>query len=271
MEEELFMELGGKSSRITKKAISFLYEIEFDDDIKEPHNYREDMEVFRNASENDLIRIHVNTSGGLLESVISYITNMQATEGSTIAVLESVAHSGGSMVFLQADEHMVSPHAAMLIHESTFGCYDSSAKLHSYVDFTKKHTYQVYHDYYKDFLTVEEIDGVLDGKDMWLNADEIIERLHKRAEIRNKSEEDEIVDVSDYPEVDMAEYVECRVKHLCDTYKKSSLLKVASLYHIQCKSKDTKAVIANKLVYEKNTKGKYDIVLQSLDIIENNY
>ena len=44
--------------------------------------------------------------------------------------------------------------------------------------------------YYKNFLTEEELDLMLQGKEFWMDAEEIIERLNKR-ELLFKAEEEE--------------------------------------------------------------------------------
>lgn len=224
-----------RNKRITKRPIAWLYDIEFDDDIMEPKYYREDMDVFRNASANDTIRVRINSAGGYLHTAIQYVTNMTATEAETIAVLEGEAHSGASMVFLAADQHMVSPHAAMLIHEPRGGMYDSSAKLHAQADFNRPYIKALYHDYYKHFLSEKEIDDVLDGKDIWLNAESIVERLKYRNQQRELEEEqwqevEEIESNEGHPEFDEDSYMQGKqehqdsvVKYLCKRYKKDEL------------------------------------------------
>lgn len=216
-----------KSKRITKRPIAWLYDIEFDDDIMEPKHYREDMDVFRNASANDIIRVRINSSGGYLHTVIQYVTNMTATEAETVAVLEGEAHSGAGMVFLAADQHMVSPHAAMLIHEPRGGMYDSSAKLHAQADFNRPYIKALYHDYYKHFLSEEEIDDVLSGKDIWLNAESIVERLEYRNQQRALEEaheyDEEQAKPTDNREGDLQADEKHTVKYLCKRYNKGEL------------------------------------------------
>lgn len=221
-----------KSKRITKRPIAWLYDIEFDDDIMEPKYYREDMDVFRNASANDTIRVRINSSGGYLHTVIQYVTSMIATEAETVAVLEGEAHSGASMVFLAADQHMVSPHAAMLIHEPRGGMYDSSAKLHAQADFNRPYIKALYHDYYKHFLSEEEIDDVLSGKDIWLNSESIVERLEYRNQQRAleeaheyDEEQSKLVDSreSDLQSDEKHIPSDSTVKYLCKRYTKDEL------------------------------------------------
>jgi hypothetical protein len=47
-------------------------------------------------------------------------------------------------------------------------------------------------DIYMDFLTEQEMEEVFMGKEIWLNSEEIIERLETRAELQNARHQAEI-------------------------------------------------------------------------------
>jgi hypothetical protein len=46
------------------------------------------------------------------------------------------------------------------------------------------------HDVYKDFLTEDEVNNILDNRDIWMTTDEVSERLSNRAQIIQKEKED---------------------------------------------------------------------------------
>lgn len=257
-----------RNKRITKRPIAWLYDIEFDDDIMEPKYYREDMDIFRNASANDTIRVRINSAGGYLHTAIQYVTNMTATEAETVAVLEGEAHSGASMVFLAADQHMVSPHAAMLIHEPRGGMYDSSAKLHAQADFNRPYIKALYHDYYKHFLSEKEIDDVLAGKDIWLNAESIVERLQYRNQQRALEEAHEYDE--DCPEFDEDSYIEGKIEHWARQFSKKTLAQYADRWKLGYTSKTSRKKMM-ELFYEKQDQIGTDFsgIIEDLKAIEN--
>ena len=245
MEEDYLQELQmGNRSRIIKKPIAFLYEIDLDDDITSPSQYREERDILRSAGDNDVIKINICCDGGRLDTTMSLVANLRSTRAVTIGVLESECHSGASVIFLCCDEHHVAPHAGMLIHEATYGCVNSADKLHRHVDFSKKRLYEVYHDVYKYFLSEEEIDAVLAGQDMWLNAEQIVERL----EYRNQQRDLEAAHEQDVKENPIGKELAEVKQHLIDTYTKKDLAAAwESLTETTFKSKTTKKDMADWL------------------------
>ncbi|QDP59431.1 MAG: putative capsid assembly protease C [Prokaryotic dsDNA virus sp.] len=179
-----------EAKRINKTPYAFLYSVEYDGDIGSPSEYREDFTIYRNATPNDVIKMHINSGGGRLDTLIQLINNIRGTEATTVGYLEGNAYSAAGALFLQADQHVIAPNSSLMIHESTYGVLDSSAKLNKQVDFSRKHLRKCYLDYYHNFLTLEEIDKVLDGHDMWMDAEEIVERLEKRNKLNSLEESD---------------------------------------------------------------------------------
>jgi hypothetical protein len=55
--------------------------------------------------------------------------------------------------------------------------------------FESKWAETLFNDAYTDFLTPSEITSVLKGQDMWMSADQVIERLNARQELKKAAEE----------------------------------------------------------------------------------
>lgn len=231
------------NKRVNKTPIAWLYTIDYDDDITSPSNYREDLFTFRNTTQNDIIKIHINSAGGRLDTLIQLVNGIRSSEAYVIAQLDSCAYSAAGALFLQADEHVVSPNASLMIHESTYGVIDSADKLHKHVDFSRKHLRKCYLDYYHNFLTVEEIDAVLEGKDMWMDAEEIVERLKRRAELNAEEQEEAFIDEDVIPTwmLDCADQLENRIL-------KSSLQSILDSHNIEYNNKDSKRKLSEHIV-----------------------
>lgn len=276
MEEDYLQELQmGSRSRIIKKPIAFLYEIDLDDNIVSPSQYREERNILRSAGDNDVIKINFCCDGGQLDTTMSLVANLRSTRAVTVGVLESECHSGASVLFLCCDEHHVAPHTGMLIHEATYGCVNSADKLHRHVDFSKKRLYEVYHDVYKHFLSEDEIDAVLAGQDMWLSAEQIVERLEYRNQQRelepaheqdikeNKGEED-------YPEFDVESYVDGKLDCWADKFSKKTLQAYAKRWKLPYTTRTTRRDFL-ELFLINQTKIGTDLsgILLDLEAIEN--
>ena len=110
-----------------------------------------------------------------------------------IVCIDGVAASAASLIALAAPSVAVSPYASMMIHAATFGAFGKQSDVISHASFVDKQVKGLMHDIYKDFLTEEEFQEVIVGREIWFDAEEIIARLKRRAELqeqRAKAEEE---------------------------------------------------------------------------------
>ena len=63
-------------------------------------------------------------------------------------------------------------------HTATFGAYGVESNVYDNVVHSRKQIHKLMRKYYKNFLTEEELDLMLQGKEFWMDAEEIIERLN---------------------------------------------------------------------------------------------
>ena len=76
-------------------------------DIGEPSMYTDMIHRINMASASDVIIIHLNTPGGQLDTGVQIINAMQNSQAKIVTVLEGVAYSLGTLIFLSGDEMVV--------------------------------------------------------------------------------------------------------------------------------------------------------------------
>lgn len=146
------------------------------DEIYEPGAYNELCYTLENTVA-DEVRLYMNNGGGQLDSMLSIIASMERCSCEITGVLSGTVASAATMIALKCDKLEVAEHTAFMIHSASGG---TGGKLHetkAYMEFNDKNVRNILHDMYKDFLTEPEIKRVLDGKDMWMGKDEVIERF----------------------------------------------------------------------------------------------
>ena len=72
--------------------------------------------------------------------------------------------------------------AYIMIHTASFGSAGNTPTVKAHTDFTVKQCEKLLIDAYEGFLTKSELDKVLNGLELWFNAEEIKPRLKKRFE-----------------------------------------------------------------------------------------
>ena len=182
--------IGGMSRIQHHQTAVNSYKIRLNDDVSDPENYRDELNTIEDMGENDTTTIVLNNGGGSLDTAIEFCSAIIGTEGHVHGHISGCAHSAASMIFLKCHSFSVSPYATMLIHNPSGGFVGKMNETFAQADHFRSWLKFFYTDVYQDFLSEEEIESILDGKDLWLNAEQIEERLIKMVETRNKAEAD---------------------------------------------------------------------------------
>lgn len=146
-------------------------------EIVDPIEYNELCHMIRNAASKEVIRLHINTPGGRLDSSSMIIDAIGQSEAYVIGVLSGTVASAGTMIALACDELECSSYLEFMIHYFSGGTGGKGNEIKAHSSFINKHMPMVFKKMYAGFLTDKEIDDVIEGKDIWLNGDEVMERF----------------------------------------------------------------------------------------------
>jgi ATP-dependent protease ClpP protease subunit len=163
---------------------SFMFKL--DEPVAEPSYYRNVVDVCLQAKEDDEIIFFLNTPGGLYSGLTTVLDAILRTEATTVAVIQGECHSAGSIIALHCDLVDVSPYATMLAHSISYGTGGKDADIVAHVTHTTKQANSIVRETYEGFLTETEIAQVLDGKQLYMDAEEIVTRLEARDEYREE-------------------------------------------------------------------------------------
>ncbi len=153
------------------------FEFNLDEDIKEPSYYRNLIEVLNNATEQDLVVLNINSGGGYLDSAISIIDALRNTQANTLAWISGSAYSAAGLIALSCQNVEVGEFATLMCHNSQYGLGGYTTDIKDRALFEHKMTSKIMQSVYRFFLSPEEIESVLMNKTIWMDSDEIIERL----------------------------------------------------------------------------------------------
>jgi ATP-dependent Clp protease protease subunit len=151
--------------------------------IEESHYYTELFYTLRTATENDLIYLHLNTSGGDFDTGLQIINNMLASNAHVVTVLEAQAYSMGAFIFLAGDEMVVHDNCQLLFHiySGVFAGKGNEQQAQGLAlnNWFEKFTSRIC----QPFLSAGEIKSILKGSDQWMDSDEI---RHRMARLRRE-------------------------------------------------------------------------------------
>lgn len=148
-------------------------------EIVEPHEYVDMIHRMQNAAPGDVIYLHLNLNGGQLDTGVQIINAMQTSQAKVITVLESVAYSLGTLIFLAGDEMVVHDHCMMMFHNFRSGLMGKGQEMVAELDATIKWFTLLAKKFYIPFLSPEEFEKLLKGEDLWMQAPDIRKRLER--------------------------------------------------------------------------------------------
>lgn len=175
----------GNEDVVRTSPIGSRIEIFFDTPIGTPEEHRDEIHAIRSAGPHDVILLYINTPGGQLNTTQAIINSIVLTEAEVVAVLEGQIASAGTLIACAANNVQVMPHTQFMIHSAWEGGVGILRNNAAYAAFSKEQTERFMRDVYADFLSEEEFERVFDGREIWLNDDELLARFTARAEIRN--------------------------------------------------------------------------------------
>lgn len=157
------------------------------DTIYEPKYYADMVHLIRTAGPRDVIYIHINTPGGCLSTGIQLINAIHSSQAKTITILEAEASSMGAILFLAGDEFVVHDNCIMMFHHYSGGTFGKGHEQLAQAKATVEWYAQLMKNICIPFLSLDEVDRVLKGEDIWLDSEHIKKRLVKMVEDLNKN------------------------------------------------------------------------------------
>lgn len=188
-EELIAGSFGGNANIRTPKSISQLYEFYISGAITSPENYVDMFDTIRHTRREDEIKIYVNSYGGDLFTAIQFLRVLSEANALVTVSIEGACMSAATLLFLAADQVEITPHSSIMIHDYSGGMFGKGGEMHRQMQHERKWSEALFREIYEDFLTSDEITSVIDGKDIWLDSQEVLDRMQKRAKIREEREE----------------------------------------------------------------------------------
>ena len=145
--------------------------------IEEPIKYVDMVFRIQTAGPEDIVYIHLNTPGGVLDTGVQIINAMKSTPAHVIAALEGEVASLGTMIFLAADEFVVHDNSSLMIHNYSGGVWGKGHEQIAALTSATKWMEDFMRRMYVPFMTEEEVQRILGGEDLYIHPPEIRERL----------------------------------------------------------------------------------------------
>lgn len=146
-------------------------------EIDEADCYLDMINVLKTAEQHDTVFIYLNTPGGNLYTAIQIISAIRQSSATVITCIEGMVASAGTLIFLAGHKHVVNPNCTFMIHNYSHGAWGKGNEVALRVKHSEHYFKKLATDMYGKFLTADEIEDVINGKDFWMESDEVLQRL----------------------------------------------------------------------------------------------
>lgn len=149
--------------------------------IGAPYRFTGLFGLLRSATENDTVIFYLNTPGGQLDTGVQLLNAIRSCRAHVITVLDGEAISMGAILFMAGQERVVQDNTKLMFHTYSGGSFGNakSNEQASALSANIAHYKGVLQMYTEGFLSKDEILGIMDGKDLWLSAEQVRSRLSK--------------------------------------------------------------------------------------------
>lgn len=167
------------------------YDYYLTEEIGDPSEYLDLCNILRTAGPQDEVVIRFNSGGGQVRTGNQIINAIEDSQAHVVGFIEHDCGSMATFIFLACHSWAVSRYAEWFSHTVSGGNYGKEPETFEASQFLRRVTHRRIREDYAGFLTAAEIEAVIGGKDIYLDADEIVERLEAFAEARAPQEEEE--------------------------------------------------------------------------------
>jgi ATP-dependent protease ClpP protease subunit len=148
--------------------------------IESPNQFIDAIDVLDSATPLDLVDIQLQTPGGNLDAADAFIHAMRRCSAKVKVTATGGVHSAGTLILLNADEFELSEGFNALVHNGSCGPAGKFSDWEAEAAHTKRYMRKVFESNYKHFLTDDELEAMIGGKDIWLDAEGFVERWERR-------------------------------------------------------------------------------------------
>lgn len=154
--------------------------------IKSADDYIDWFDIIRHSGKNDNINIRINSYGGDLFTAIQMMRVLNETEATITCSVEGACMSAATLIFLCADRFEVSNYSMFMFHNYSGGARGKGGEMYDNIIHERQWSQKMFSEIYSDFLTESEIESLLDSKDIWMDGDEVMDRLEAKQKLLQK-------------------------------------------------------------------------------------
>lgn len=151
-----------------------LYINEFEEESRGLHDL---FQKLREGDVNDTLDVRIHSPGGYISELQCFHNIFKEIFCNRVTTyLDNFGYSCGGFIFLMGDNRVAYEHSELMLHQASYGSFGAMNSVKSHVEFSQKRLERFIYRILGQFMTNDEISDMLNGKDFWLDVDDMVER-----------------------------------------------------------------------------------------------
>ena len=154
-------------------------------EIDSIEHHMDQIEAIRDAQEGDLVEVYcISNCGGYIDTIVPLCNALATTPAHTVCYVEGHNSSAGTFPAMICQETHVGAYASFMLHcAQGGGGYGTLVNNAESARFFEKQYRQLLEDVYYGFISPEEDKALHEGRELYLDAEAVRERLQRRVEL----------------------------------------------------------------------------------------
>lgn len=174
---------------VQAQPINQVYKTTINEQFHDVQQFEQLVDALDNAQQGDIVHIRLSTIGGALHAIIPLINSMKNTEAFIHVHVESDTASAGTMVMALAHSLYVNEYTTIMYHNVQYSAGGHGGNVEAQVRHITASSKKLIRDLYNGLLTEEEIKRIEDGLELYLTAEEAMERFNAREQALQDAED----------------------------------------------------------------------------------
>lgn len=155
-----------------------------DEGVNGTDSHLDQLEAILDATANDVVEVYcLGCGGGSADTIIMLLNALANSPAHTVTILEGHNASAASMPMMVTDDVRVGMYSSVMFHSVAGGVAGSMTNTAEAAKFYEQHYNKFFADLYNKFFSPEELSLIQNGREIYMDSEEIKRRLELRAEL----------------------------------------------------------------------------------------
>ena len=163
-----------------------------EDGIGGVSEHLDQIEAINSATENDIVEVYcIGCPGGSADTIIAILNALSNTPAHTVTILEGHNASAASMPMMVTDEVHIGRYSSVMFHNVAGGVGGNMTNTAEAAKFYEQHYNKFFAELYTKFLDEKELELIQNGREIYLDFEQIQERLESRKKYFQQLDEEQ--------------------------------------------------------------------------------